>query len=123
MADSLAAGFAAKAAAAGSPEPWTFTGPIDLVAVGVRRGTTSRGFTSNDGFTIDWASLRGTTIRPPVLPEAIGSYTEAHISLNADDVPPEFPVPGSFEDRVWPEVKRELIHRIPWIGKLVLKAG
>ena len=98
--------------------PWTFTGPIDLVAV---RAVRNRDRT----IIIDWASLRGGLIRSRDLPEAIGSYTEAHIddddTLKPEDILGGFPIPGSFEDMETPEIERLLLRHIPGLGKIILK--
>lgn len=113
--DQLAMDVARRANTAGTLKPWSFEGPIELVAVGARRS-------GKGGIDIDWAGLRGIPIRANDLPAAVGSYTEAHITLDADDVPPEFPKPGDFEDDVWKNLKRQIIHAMPGLAKAVAKA-
>lgn len=111
----LAAEVARLAEEEGTLKPWSFGGPIELVAVGARRS-------ENGGAYIDWPSLRGIPIRANDLPIAVGSYTEAHVTLDADDVPPEFPRPGDFEDDVWTNLKRQILHTVPGLAKAVVKA-
>lgn len=113
--DLLAEEVARRAAEAGSLKTWSFCGPIELVAVGARR--------SSDGeIDIDWAGLRGGPIEVNDLPVAISSYTEAHVTLDSDDVPPAFPQPGDFEDDVWKNLKKQLLHAVPGLAKAVVKA-
>ncbi|MFD7729113.1 hypothetical protein ACFV6F_01825 [Kitasatospora phosalacinea] len=99
----IAAALAQKAAQAGAPH-WKFTGPLELVTVGARR--------VEGEVVIDWAGLRSAQVTANVLPTAVSDYTEAHVTLDGDVVPDEFPTPGSFEDDLLPELKRDLARKV-----------
>ncbi|WP_328863557.1 hypothetical protein [Streptomyces virginiae] len=99
----LARELRAEARRAGAParDP---AGPLELVAVGARR--------NGDEVDFDWASLRSAAISTSALGAAVSDYTEAHISGDADLVPDDFPVPGSFEDRLPGEIWRDVVKHV-----------
>ncbi|MEH0557426.1 hypothetical protein [Streptomyces sp. B21-101] len=100
---SLAREMAHRAGQAGAP-PWKFSGPLELVAVGARR--------AEHDVDIDWASLRFAKISENLLSAAVSDYTEAHVSLDADLVPDEFPSPGDFHDDLPSQLRHDLIKHI-----------
>lgn len=90
--------------------PWDFTGPIELVAVGVRR--------RRQDIDLDWASLRSAKVSADQLSDAIAYYTEVHISGDAALLPESLPAPGDFEDDLPKELLRDLSRHVGLIGKL-----
>ncbi|MFJ4585091.1 hypothetical protein [Streptomyces echinatus] len=101
--EDLAREITAEARRAGG-QPWQFSGPLDLVAVGARR--------AGREVDIDWPSLRSVKIPTAALGAAVSDYTEAHVSLDAELVPDSLPSPGDFQDTLPGELKRDLAKHI-----------
>ncbi|WP_344442331.1 hypothetical protein [Kitasatospora nipponensis] len=99
----LARELSAEARRAGAPA-WDLSGPLELVAVGARR--------DGEEVDIDWASLRSAPVSTSALGAAVSDYTEAHIGMNADILPGDLPVPGSFEDCLPREIWWELVKKV-----------
>ncbi|GAA2919896.1 MULTISPECIES: hypothetical protein [Streptomyces] len=90
--------------------PWTFSGPLELVAVGARR--------AGRDVDIDCAGLRSAKISADALSGAVSDYTETHVTLDSDLVPDQLASPGDFRDDLPGDLKRDLINRIGLIRLL-----
>jgi len=109
--------------------PWTFTGPIELVAVGVRRSRqsdidTAGGVFETRRIEFDWGSLRSALVEPQILPDAVTHYTQSHVDLDSAALAGGLPTPGAFEKASMdPAVKSALssaIQKTVWfVAKLV----
>lgn len=109
--DQLANEVATRARIAGTIRPWSFSGPIELVAVGARR--------HREQIDIDWASLRSAAISASQLADAVAYYTEAHVMADPDLLPDFLPAPGDFEDDLPRELLCDLGRHVGIIGTLL----
>lgn len=108
--DQLAKQVSTRAREAGVMQPWDFSGPLELVAVGARR--------HREQVEFDWASLRSATISAQELSDAVAYYTEAHVLGDPELIPASLPSPGDFEDGLPRELLRDLGRHVGLIGTL-----
>lgn len=91
-------------------QPWSFSGPLELVAVGARR--------YGDEIRFEWSGMRAIQLSDQPLGMIVANYTEAHIADDAEILPPWLPVPGDFkDDPTLREIFNSIVSVLPFIGK------
>jgi hypothetical protein len=89
---------------------WSFSGPLELVAVGARR--------YGDEIKFEWPGMRAIQLSDEPIGPIVANYTEAHVMNDAEVLPSWLPVPGDFkEDVTFREIFYSVAHLLPFVGK------
>jgi hypothetical protein len=92
-------------------EPWSFTGPLELVVVGARR--------CGEEVEFDWPGLRAIRLSDQPLGQIVADYTEVHVQNDPKFLSAGLPAPGDFQDDVaLREIFASVMRLIPYIGKV-----